>query len=135
MIIKPAWHAIDSINDCLAWCPKRRRAELGNETATLLKALIHDKATAPKGEGHDLTVQPDRGHLLCNFMPTITPYQIMYRLKQETAHVSRAHDSPEELLWLTSRLPNLWRRSYYVGAAGPVSAETGQRHIAKQTGE
>ena len=107
---------------------------LGDRATILLETLIHEEATAPKGEGNDLTIQPDRGLLFCNFMPTTTPYQVMYRLDGCTAHLLHAHVLPEELPWLTSRLPNLWTRSYYVGPARPVSAETLQRYVAGQKG-
>jgi len=51
----------------------------------------------------------------------------MYRLKGFTAHELRK-EFPE----LKSRLPNMWTRSYYVGTAGTVSAETIQRYIEAQ---
>jgi len=95
--------------------------------AVRLSELIRQKTKELGGEILNLTIQPDHVHLFCGFPPTIAPYQIMYRLKSYTAHELRK-EFPE----LKSRLPNLWTRSYYVGTAGNVSAETIQRYIEAQ---
>lgn len=122
-------HATYNINYHFVWCPKYRRPVLGKKVATRLEELIREKTAEMKGEVMDLVIQPDHVHLFCSFPPTIAPYQIMYRLKGYSAHVLR-----EEFPWLKSRLPNLWTRSYYVGTAGHVSAETIQRYIEDQKG-
>lgn len=97
--------------------------------AKRLEARIHEKTAELKGEGIDLVVQPDPGHLFGRFPPTIAPYPIMYRLKGDSAPVLR-----EAFPWLKSRLPNRWTRSDYVGTAGPVSSETIKRYIEEQKG-
>lgn len=79
------------------------------------------------GEVRDITIRPDHVHLFCSFPPTLSPQQIMHRLKGASAHQLR-----EEFPFLKSRLPNLWTRSYYVGTAGRVSAQTIQRYIEEQ---
>lgn len=122
-------HAIYNINYHFVWCTKYRRTVLGKDVANRLDQLIREKAAELNGEVIDLTVQPDHTRLFCSFPPTIAPYQIMYRLKGYTAGVLR-----EEFPWLKSRLPNLWTRSYYVGTAGHVSAETIKRYIEEQKG-
>ena len=94
-----------------------------------LEKLILEKTAELKGEMLDLTIQPDHVHFFCSFPPTIAPYQIMHRIKGYTAHVLRA-----EFPWLKSRLPSLGTRSYYVGTAGHVSAETIKRYIEAQKG-
>jgi REP element-mobilizing transposase RayT len=40
----------------------------------------------------------------------------------------------EEFPGLKSRLPSLWSRSYYVGSAGHVSADTIQKYISNKSG-
>jgi putative transposase len=95
--------------------------------AVRLAELIHQKTGELGGEILNLTIQPDHVHMLCSFPPTVAPYQIMYRLKGYTAHELR-----DEFPELKSRLPNMWTRSYYVGTAGDVSAETIQRYIDAQ---
>jgi putative transposase len=111
------------------WIPKYRRKILVGRIAVRLSELLHLKAEELGGEILNLAVQPDHVHMFCSFPPTIAPYQIMYRLKGFTAHELR-QEFPE----LKSRLPNLWTRSYYIGTAGNVSAETIQRYIEAQKG-
>jgi putative transposase len=120
-------HAAYNINYHFVWIPKYRRPVLVGQIAKRLVELLHQKAAELGGEIFDLTVQPDHVHMFCSFPPTIAPYQIMYRIRKFTAHELRKA-FPE----LKSRLPNLWTRSYYVGTAGQVSAETIQRYIKAQ---
>jgi len=120
-------HAAYNINFHFVWIPKYRRPILVGPVATRLDQLIHAKTAELGGEVLNLTIQPDHVHLFCTFPPTIAPYQIMHGIKGYTAHELR-----EEFPYLKSRLPNLWTRSYYVGTAGHVSAQTIQRYINEQ---
>jgi putative transposase len=120
-------HAAYNINYHFVWIPKYRRKVLVNAVATRLDELIREKTSELGGEVLNLTIQPDHVHLFCSFPPTVAPYQIMHRLKGYTAHELR-----EEFPHLKSRLPNLWTRSYFVGTAGHVSAQTIQRYIDEQ---
>jgi putative transposase len=61
--------------------------------------------------------------------PTLAPRQGMHRVKGATSHQLRL-----EFPHLRSQLPSVWTRSYYVGTAGRVSAETIQRYIDDQRG-
>jgi putative transposase len=119
--------AADNSNWHFVWIPKYRRPVLVGKVSARLVELLHQKTAELGGEIFDLTVQPAHVHLFCSFPPTIAPYQIMYRLKGFTAHELRK-EFPE----LKSRLPNLWTRSYYVGTAGHVSAETIRRYSEAQ---
>jgi putative transposase len=123
-------HAFYNVNYHFVWIPKYRRPVLVDRIAERLIELLYQKTTEIGGEILDITVQPDHVHLFCSFPPTLAPRQIMHRLKGFTAHELR-QEFPE----LRSRLPNLWTRSYYVGTAGHVSAETIQRYIESQKGK
>jgi putative transposase len=94
-----------------------------------LADLLHEKAKEMGGEIIDLAIQPDHGHLFGIFPPTLAPHPIMHGLKGYTAFMLR-----KEFPHLKSRLPNMWTRSYYVGTAGNVSAQTIQRYIDEQKG-
>ena len=120
-------HATYHIHYHFVWIPKYRRKVLVGEIAARLSELLHQKTKELDGEILNLTVQPDHVHLFGSFPPTLAPYQIMYRLKSYTAHELRK-EFPE----LNSRLPNLWTRTYYVGTAGQVSAETIQGYLDEQ---
>jgi len=77
-----------------------------------------------------LEIQADHVHLFVEMPPKWAPAQIAYRIKGYTSHVLR-----REFPRLKSRLPSLWSRSYYVGTAGDVSAETIRRYIEAQKGK
>ena len=95
-----------------------------------LTEVLHKEVTALGGEILDLVVQPDHVHLFVTFPPDIAIPQIMFRLKGTSAYQLR-----KEFPFLKSRLPSLWTRSYYVGTAGHVSAETIKRYIDDQKGQ
>ena len=120
-------YSVYNINYHFVFTPKYRRPVLVGNIATRLSELLYQKTSELGGEILDMTIQPNHVHLFCSFPPTIAPYQIMYRLKGFTAHELR-QEFPE----LNSRLPNLWTRSYYVGTAGNVSAETIQKYVEAQ---
>lgn len=129
MNYKRTRHAAYNIHYHFVWCPKFRRPVLIPEVADRLEQLIIEKSQELAGDVLNLTIQVDHVHLFCSFPPTLAPYQIMYRLKGYTAFKLR-----QEFPWLKSRLPNMWTRSYYVGTAGAVSAETIQHYIDSQKG-
>lgn len=129
MNTKRTRHAAYQINYHLVWCPKFRRPVLAGEVGKRLAELIPPIVEENGGEVLDLTVMPDHVHLFASFPPTIAINQIVFRIKGSTSHQLR-----EEFPELNSRLPSLWTRSYYVGTAGHVSAETIRRYIEQQKG-
>jgi putative transposase len=124
---KQTKHAQYNINYHLVWCPKYRRPVLAGAVGNRLAELIAQIAEALDGSVLERVVMPDHVHLFASFPPTIVIAQIMFRLKGETAYHLRK-EFPE----LKSRLPSLWTRSYYIGTAGVVSAQTIQRYIEAQ---
>ena len=112
------------------WCPKYRRPVLMGAIASRLRELIHEKVAELGGSVLALEIQPDHVHLFVEMPPKWAPAQIAYRIKGYTSHVLR-----REFPRLKSRLPSLWSRSYYVGTAGDVSAETIRRYIEAQKGK
>lgn len=111
------------------WCPKYRRAVLEGPIAERLIALLREQVPALGGKMVELVVRPDHVHLFAHFLPTLSPAQIVHRLKGSTSHALRS-----EFPGLRSRLPSLWTSSYYVGTAGQVSSETIRRYIEAQKG-
>jgi putative transposase len=94
-----------------------------------LEELIRDKVDELDGEVVALEIQPDHVHLFAGFLPTLAVRQIMQRIKGATSYTLR-----REFPFLKSRLPSLWTRSYYVGTAGNVSAETAIVPAAQRSG-
>ena len=109
------------------WCPKYRRKVLHGAIADRLKELLHEKATVLGVTVEGLEVMPDHVHLFVAASPTDAPQYLANQFKGYTSRVLR-----DEFPGLKSRLPSLWRRSYYVGSAGHVSADTIQRYIEQQ---
>lgn len=111
------------------WVPKYRRNVLVGGILDRMTVLLPEKTQAMGGEIMDLAIQPDHVHLFGKFPPTFAPHPIMHGLKGYTAFVLRT-----EFPHLKSRRPNMWTRSYYVGTAGNVLAQTIQRYIDEQKG-
>ena len=109
------------------WCPKYRRKVLQGAIAERLKELLHEKAEALGVTVEGLEVLLDHVHLFVAASPTDAPQYLANQFKGYTSRVLR-----DEFPGLKSRLPSLWSRSYYVGSAGHVSAETIQKYIEQQ---
>ena len=91
-----------------------------------MKELIKEKAKELGLEILAMEIMPDHIHLFVSAPPTISPHQIMFRIKGYTSRILR-----EEFPYL-KKLPSLWTRSYFVGSAGNVSSETIKRYIEEQ---
>jgi putative transposase len=111
------------------WCPKFRRPVLTGGIHRRLRALIEEKVAELEGTVLALEAQPDHVHLFVQMPPKWSPAEVAFRLKGYTSHALR-----REYPSLRRRLPSLWSRSYYVGTAGNVSAETIRRYIEAQKG-
>ena len=118
---------VATLTDHLVWCPKYRRKVLTGAVADRLWTLIHERAAALHLEMVARAVQSDHVHLFVKAPPTRAPQHIANQLKGSTSRILRDAFPP-----LRSRLPSRWRRSYYVGSAGAVSADTMQRSIEQQ---
>ena len=68
----------------------------------------------------------DHVHLFLSCPPTLAPCQIVFRVKGRSSRKLR-----QEIPHLR-RLPSLWTRSYFVGTAGNVSADTIRHYIEMQ---
>ena len=128
-MVRRTRHAAYEICYHFVWVPKYRRKALVGGIPERLTALLYEKTQEMGGEIIDLVIQSDHVHLFGIFPPTLAPHQIMHGLKGYTAFMLR-----QEFPHLKSRLPNMWTRSYYVGTAGNVSAQTIQRYIDEQKG-
>jgi putative transposase len=109
------------------WCPKYRRAVLVDSVAERLVTLLHEKAHVLATQIEVLEIMPDHVHLFVCAPPTEAPQHLVNQFKGYTSRILRT-----EFPGLKSRLPSLWSRSYYVGSAGHVSADTIQKYIEQQ---
>ena len=73
-----------------------------------------------------LKVKPGHVHVFLNALPSISPSDIMAKVKGVTSRRLR-----QEIKHL-QHLPSLWTRSFFCSTAGNVSSETIARYIAEQ---
>lgn len=73
-----------------------------------------------------LECDKDHAHMFLNAPPTLSPANMMARIKGVTSKQLR-----EEFPHL-QHLPSLWTRSYFVSTAGNVSSETIKRYVENQ---
>jgi len=119
--------SVFSLHYHIVWCPKYRRPVLTPPIDGDVKALLAEKAAELDVEIEALEVMPDHVHLFVGAPPTEAPQHLVNQFKGYTSRILR-----QRYPALRSRLPTLWSRSYYIGTAGHVSAETVQRYIAAQ---
>ena len=111
----------------MLWCPKYRRPVLVGEVEQRLKALLLKQAAMLDVDIETLNIMPDHVQLFVSAPPVLAPHYIIGQLKGSTSRILR-----KEFPSLTSRLPSLWTRSYYVQSVGHVSEETIKRFIEDQ---
>ena len=68
----------------------------------------------------------DHTHMFLNCLPTLSPSDIMQKIKGVTSRVLR--DEFPEL----KKMPSLWTRSYFVSTAGNVCSETIKKYVENQ---
>lgn len=68
----------------------------------------------------------DHTHMFLNCLPTMSPADVMQKIKGVTSRVLR--DEFPEL----RKMPSLWTRSYFVSTAGNVCSETIKRYVENQ---
>src|SRR6266511_73919 len=119
--------AVSTLHYHFVWCPKYGRKVLNGPIAARLEQLLREKANELGVAIEGLEVLPHHVHLFVAASPTDAPQYLANQFKGYTSRVLR-----EEFPVLKSRLPSLWSRSYYVGSAGHVSADTLQKYIEQQ---
>jgi putative transposase len=118
--------SVSLINTHFVWCPKYRRQVLGGPDKMRLEALIGQVAAELECEILALEVMADHAHLFLSCPPSLAPCQVVFRVKGRSSRKLR-----QEVPHLR-RLPSLWTRSYFVGTAGTVFADTIRHSIKMQ---
>ena len=108
------------------FCPKYRRKVLVSGVDVRLKELIMQKQEEYGYQVLDMEVMADHVHLWLSCPPTVASFQIVFRVKGRSSRKLR-----QEFPHLR-RLSSLWTRSYFVGTAGTVSADTIRHSIEMQ---
>jgi len=127
---KTKYNLVYSCQYHVIFTPKYRRKVLTDNIAKRLKELILEKQTDFNYEVIEMEVMPDHVHLLLDIPATLSPHQIVVRIKGYTSRILR-QEFPE----LRSRLPNLWTRSAFISSVGSVSLEVVKKYIEDQKGK
>ena len=118
---------VSLINYHFVFCPRYRRkifkvANLENRFKALVQEICNkNEITIVAMECHI-----DHVHLFVNAPPTLSPSDIMQKIKGATSR-----DIRKEFVEV-SKIPSLWTRSYFVSTTGNASSEIVQKYIEEQ---
>lgn len=118
---------VSNLNYHLVWTPKYRLSVLVGDVADDLESLIREKAAELDVEVKHLAIKPDHLHLFVSAPPELSPSKLANQFKGYSSRSLR-----RKYRHLTSRMPSLWSRSYFIGSDGHVSEATIARYIAAQ---
>ena len=117
---------VSLINYHFVFCPRYRRKVLVNEVEQRFKEILKQTCEENDFKIVALEVMPDHVHVFLNALPSISPSDIMAKVKGATSRRLR-----QEFKHL-QHLLSLWTRSFFCSTAGNVSSETIARYIAEQ---
>ena len=118
---------VSLINYHFVFCPRyRRKIFLIPKVEDRFKYLVKYICKEMDIEIIAIECDKDHTHMFLNCLPTLSPADIMQKIKGVTSRVLR--DEFEEL----KKMPSLWTRSYFVSTAGNVSSETIKKYVENQ---
>lgn len=118
---------VSLINYHFIFCPRyRRKIFLRTDVEERFKQLVYEICEELDIGVIALECDKDHTHVFLNAPPTLSPADIMAKIKGVTSKKLR-----EEFPHL-QHLPSLWTRSYLVSTAGNVSSETIKRYVEQQ---
>ncbi len=121
--------AVYNLNYHIIWCSKYRRRVLKNQIRQRLIILLQEKAKEINVKIESMEIMEDYVHLFVTADPTSCPHWIIQQFKGYTSRKLR-----KEFKELTTRLPTLWTRSYYIESVGHISDDTIKKYIEDQKG-
>jgi putative transposase len=121
--------SVHFMNYHFVWCPKYRRKVIVGNVERRLKELLKQKATELGCSIIALETMPDHVHIFVRAPPTVAPNRLVAAMKGYTSNVLR-----KEFRELTTRMPTLWTRSYFVSTHGHVSADAIKKYVEAQKG-
>jgi putative transposase len=123
-------HGITSvtlINYHFVWISRRRRKVLMGTIAERLQELIYQTVQDLECKVLALEIRSDHVHLFLNCPPTMSPSDIMFRIKGRSARELR-----KEFADPLMKMPSMWTRSYFCSTAGKVSSSMIEQYVANQ---
>ncbi|WLR44503.1 IS200/IS605 family transposase (plasmid) [Bacillus carboniphilus] len=118
---------VSLINYHFVFCPRyRRKIFLNKDVEERFKCLVKEICDDLDIRIIAIECDKDHSHLFLNSLPSLSPSDIMAKIKGVTSKRLR-----EEFKHLR-HLPSLWTRSYFVSTAGNVSSQTIKRYVEQQ---
>lgn len=118
---------VSLLNYHFVFCPRyRRKIFLKLEVERRFKELVHEVCAELNIVIVAMECDKDHTHMFLNALPTLSPADIMAKIKGVTSKKLR-----EEFPHLL-HLPSLWTRSYFVSTAGNVSSEAIKGYVEQQ---
>ena len=117
---------VSLINYHFVFCPRYRRKVLVKDVDRRFREILQQVCDEHELIIVALEVMPDHVHLFINAPPSMSPSDIMAKVKGVTSRRLR-----QEFKHLC-HLPSLWTRSFFCSTSGNVSSDTVQRYIAEQ---
>ncbi|WP_433947757.1 IS200/IS605 family transposase [Brevibacillus agri] len=115
------------LNYHFVFCPRyRRKIFLQADVEQRFKELVHEGCEELQIVIVALECDKDHTHMFLNALPSLSPADMMAKMKGVTSKKLR-----EEFPHLR-HLPSLWTRSYFFSTAGNVSSETIKRYVEQQ---
>ena len=112
--------SVHFMNYHFVWYPKYRRKVIVDDVETRLQDIVRNTAGENNREIIALETMPDHVHLFIKADPTITPNNIIARIKGRSSMI------------LSNEFPTLWTRSCFVSTHGHVSSEAIKRYVEEQ---
>lgn len=118
---------VSMINYHFVFCPKYRRKIYTYEgVENRFKELIAEICKELEIEIIAIECNIDHAHLFLNCPPSLSPADIMKKLKGHTSHTLR-DEFP-----ILSGMSSLWTRSCFVSTAGNVNSDTIKKYVENQ---
>lgn len=118
---------VSLINYHFVFCPRyRRKIFLIPNVEERFKHMVKYICEEMDIEIIAIECDKDHTHMFLNCLPTLSPSDIMQKIKGVTSRVLR-EEFPE-----LKKMPSLWTRNYFVSTAGNVSSETIKKYVENQ---
>lgn len=118
---------VSLINYHFVFCPRyRRKIFLNQSVEQRFKEIVLEVCNQLEIKVLAIECDKDHAHMFLNALPTLSPAEIMAKIKGVSSRKLR-----QEFSYL-KHLPSLWTRSYFVSTADNVSSDTIKRYIDEQ---
>lgn len=118
---------VSLINYHFVFCPRYRRKIFSiPKVEERFKQLIRSICDELEIEIIAMECDKDHSYLVLNCLPTLSPADIMQKIKGSTSRELRKEFSQ------LSKMPSLWTRNYFISTAGNVSSETIKKYVENQ---